>query len=136
MTDRPRILRVGEEPPPMEPHPRRQGGSKAGEGKGSTPTAKAAAPGRFGLLNAFVDGATSRLSRADLAVWLVLFRDSRDGTAATAQSAIAQRAGCDVRTVRRALASLEKAGLVEVVVRSGLRRGPSRYRVCGAATAE
>src|SRR5262249_40213224 len=78
MTDPPRILRVGEEPPPMEPPPRRQGGSKAGEGKGSTPTAKAPSPGRFGLLNAFVDGAMSRLSRAELAVWLC------SGTAATA----------------------------------------------------
>src|SRR5262249_10511530 len=102
-----------------------------GEGKGSAEAPKGAAQGRFGLLNAFVDCSMAGLSRAEMAVWLVLFRDCRDGTATTAQSSIAQRAGCNARTVRRALARLERAGLVETLFRGGLRRGPSRYRVGG-----
>jgi DNA-binding MarR family transcriptional regulator len=94
------------------------------------------AQGRFGLFNAFVDCSMAGLSRAELAVWLVLFRDCRDGTASTSQSSIAQRAGCNVRTVRRALARLESAGLIKTLFRGGLHRGPSRYRVRSEITAE
>jgi hypothetical protein len=37
---------------------------------------------RFELLNAFVDSGMVGLSRAELAVWLILYRDAkRDGTA-------------------------------------------------------
>ena len=37
---------------------------------------------RFETLNAFVDDGMADLSRAELAVWLILYRDTqRDGTA-------------------------------------------------------
>ena len=52
-----------------------------------------------------------------------------DGLAQTDQSDIARRAGVSDRSVRRALARLKAAGLLTVVWRDGLRKGPSEYRV-------
>jgi DNA-binding transcriptional ArsR family regulator len=128
----PRILAVGEEPPPMEEpktappvtgqhrHQDRQGGRAKGK-RGE----------RFVVLNAFVDFTLADLSRAEIAVWLILFRDTRDGTARTGYDDLARRAGLNRRNVGRALRSLERRGLVQVVHRGGLRRGASRYRVRG-----
>lgn len=69
------------------------------------------------------------LSRAEIAVWFVLFRDARDGIAQTGQTDIARRAGCDRRTVGRALRGLIRRGLVKIIRPGGLNRGPARYRV-------
>ncbi len=71
----------------------------------------------------------AELSRAELITWLILYRDTRNGTAATAQADIARRGGMDVRTVKRAIARLQRRGLLTIVYRGGLNRGPSRYRV-------
>ncbi len=84
---------------------------------------------RFEVLNSFVDETLSTLCRGDIAVWLILYRDTRDGTARTAQSDLARRSGLSVRGVRKALLRLEKQGLLKVVYRGGLNRGMSRYRV-------
>jgi len=84
---------------------------------------------RFGVLNAFVDFALRHLSRAEASVWLVLWRDTRNGTARTAQTDIARRIGADARTVRRALVRLEAAGLVRIVWQGGFRKGASVYAV-------
>jgi DNA-binding MarR family transcriptional regulator len=86
---------------------------------------------RFEVLNAFVDGGMADLSRAELAVWLCLFRDTRqpDSIARTAVKDIARRAGIDRRTVLRALKQLEARRMLQVVRRGGLNRGPSSYRV-------
>ncbi len=62
---------------------------------------------RFAVLNTFVDFGIvdSKLTPAEVVVWLVLYRDTKgDGTARTAQADIARRAGLNVRTVRRAVA--------------------------------
>ena len=78
----PRIMAVGEEPPPMDALD--AGPSKRphrDKPKGKPDGAKAKAGERFAVLNAFVDFAVANLSRAEIAVWLVLFRDTRDGTA-------------------------------------------------------
>ena len=83
------------------------------------------------MLNAFVDFALADLSRAEIALWLVLFRDTRDGTARTSYDDLARRAGLNRRTVGRALRQLERRGLVKVVHRGGMRLGVSRYRVFG-----
>jgi len=139
MTEAPRILRVGEEPPPLHlpaGRPRRADARDGDGGKGAPGGAKAAGAGRFALLNSFVDLSMAELRRAELAVWLVLFRDSRDGTASTPQSDIARRASCDARTVRRAIERLDELHLVEVLYRGGLQRGPSRYRVRGGPPAK
>jgi hypothetical protein len=98
-----------------------------------TPDAKP--DGRFAVLNGFVDAQLQKLTRAEIAVWLVLYRDTKpDGIARTGQTDLARRVGCDPRTVRRALATLESRGLVEVLTKGRLGAGPSRYRVKGPGT--
>src|SRR5262249_58998603 len=84
---------------------------------------------RFAVLNAFVDFTLSKLSRAEIAVWMILYRDTRDGTARTGIADIARRAGCNRSTVFRAVRSLERAGFLKVVYRGGLGKGTSRNRV-------
>ena len=60
----------------------------------------------------------------------MLFRGTKpDGIARTGQVDIARRAGINERTVRRAIRRLEKRGLLVVVRRGGLSKGPSAYRV-------
>jgi hypothetical protein len=126
----PRILHVGEEPPPLDTPPRpARNGSAAGGPKGSAADGRGRGEGRFRTLNTFVDVAMARLTRAEVGVWLVLYRDCRDGTARTGQADIARRAGLNVRNVRRALGRLQALGLVEVVHRGGYRRSASRYKV-------
>jgi hypothetical protein len=95
--------------------------------KGSENRGKAA--GRFEVLNRFVDFTLADLRRNEITVWLILYRDSRDGIAKTSQADIARRAGVSDRTVRRALTQLESRGLLKAVHRGGLNRGCSSYRV-------
>ena len=88
------------------------------------------ASGRFGVLNTFVDVTMREVDRTAAAVWLVLYRDTKpDGLARTAQADIARRVGCSVRTAYAALKRLKTCGLLTVVCRGGLNRGPSIYRV-------
>jgi hypothetical protein len=122
MNNGPRILRVGEEPPPL---PDKVTSARAGRPKG-----KRSSRGRFLTINAFLDVSMATLGRADLAVWLLLWRDTKpDGLARTSQADMARRAGCNPRTARRALAELERLGLLSVVRRGGLKRRMSIYRV-------
>src|SRR5262245_5689030 len=120
MTAEPRILRVGEEPPAMRPP-----GTEQPRGK---PKGKATGE-RFKTLNTFVDFTATGLPRGALLVWLILFRDTRDGTARTSVADMARRAGCNRSTVIRSVRQLQQAGLLQVVHRGGLGHGPSRYRV-------
>jgi hypothetical protein len=98
-------------------------------GTGSKPKGKTGE--RFAVLNSFVDFALAGLNRREIAVWLVLYRDTREGTARTSYDDLARRAGLARRNVGRALRRLELLGLLQVVHRGGLGRGPSRYRVRG-----
>jgi len=115
--------------PPMEAKAqssdRRQGADKA---KG-TPNGRG--PGsRFAGFNAFVDFTMRELSRAEALVWMALFRDTKpDGLVRTSQADLARRVGANVCTIKRAIAKLGSRGLLIVVFRGGLRRGPSTYRV-------
>ena len=84
---------------------------------------------RFAILNTFVDTAAGELSRSEILVWLVLYRDTRNGIAKTSQADIARRAGNSTRTVCRAINRLRKRGLLIVVYQGGLNRGPSKYKV-------
>lgn len=119
MTTAGHVLEVGEEPCELvRPRP--------------TPAAKKKknAAGRFHVLNGFVDFTMWDLSRAEITVWFVLFRDTKsDGTARTGQADISRRIGMCERTVGRALRRLKERGLVEVVRRGRLGGGPSSYRV-------
>jgi CRP-like cAMP-binding protein len=96
-------------------------------GQPKRPKRKAA--DRFAVLNAFIDVTAGELSRSEIMVWLVLYRDTKNGVAKTSQADIAQRAGMDTRTARRAIDRLRRDGLLSIVRRGGLRQGPSTYRV-------
>lgn len=86
---------------------------------------------RFEILNGFIDLSMGDLTRAELATWLVLFRDAKPPrwTARTSIADIARRIGADPRTVKRAVASLQERGLLIVVKRGGLNAGPATYTV-------
>jgi hypothetical protein len=121
----PRILRVGEEPPALEGDTPRHQHPKASKVKGKTGE-------RFKTLNAFTDFTLANLDRAEIVAWLLLWRDTKgDGLARTSQADLARRAGVTDRTIRRALVRLRCRGLLTVVVRGGLLRGSSTYRVHG-----
>ncbi len=70
------------------------------------------------------------LTGAEAPVWLALFRDTKpDGVARTSQADLARRVGAHVCTIKRAVARLCGRGLLTVVFRGSLRKGPSAYRV-------
>lgn len=105
----PRIIPVGGELPPMDPRPERP--HKPTLGKAEEPKGKAgkrSAGERFRVLNNFVDFTLAELSRAEIAVWLILYRDTRDGTARTGMTDMARRAGCSRWAVVSAVRKLEK----------------------------
>jgi hypothetical protein len=124
----PHIIPVGGELPPMEP--RLQRSRKTTPGKASKPKGERSTRGRFQCINAFLDVTMAGLSPVERAVWLLLWRDTKpDGLARTSQSDLARRAGCNPRTVRRAIVALQFTGLLSVVRQGGLNRGLSVYRV-------
>lgn len=109
-----------------EPDGRTAGGKSKAKGKA---TGRRHAD-RFATLNTFADFTQRELSRAEITVWLTLYRDTKaDGTARTSQADLARRAGVNVRTAKRAVLTLCRRGLLTVVFRGNLRRGPSVYRV-------
>jgi predicted DNA-binding transcriptional regulator len=111
--------------PPMKTKDERNDTPKTTKGVRSRKAAN-----RFAVLNAFADYSLAGLKRSEMAVWLLLYRDTKpDGLARTSQVDLARRAGIDERTARRAVESLRRAGLLTVVHRGGLRRGTSAYRV-------
>ena len=131
MVGEPLPIPVGQEPPPMHRLPSRNGSTPPRhQDKAKGNTARRKTGDRFAVLNAFVDFTMQELSRAESLVWLALFRDTKpDGLARTGQADLARRAGVNVRTVKRTVASLHRRGLLVLVHRGSLRHGPSTYRV-------
>ena len=86
---------------------------------------------RFEVLNGFIDFSMDGLPRAELATWLVLYRDAKPPRweARTSVADIARRIGASKRAASTALASLQSRGLLTVIQRGGLRQGPSVYAV-------
>jgi hypothetical protein len=137
MVGEPPPIPVGQEPPPLRPSPspngsngrppaRHQGDGEKAKGK----PARRKAGDRFAVLNNFVDFTAGTLTRAEVLVWLVLYRDTkRDGTARTSEADMARRAGLHVGTALRAVKGLRRRRLLTVVCKGNLRRGPSVYRV-------
>jgi hypothetical protein len=110
--------------PPMEAK------VKTGPSITSTSMKSRKAADRFGVINGFVDCSLADLSRAELATWLVLWRDTKkSGTARTGATDIARRIGASKRAVLDALAKLQKKGLADVLYRGGINRGVSVYQV-------
>ena len=98
-------------------------------GKAKDPPERRRTRDRFGVLNAFVDCSIADLTRAEALTWLVLYRDTRNGTARTSAADVARRIGTSRRTVTDALAGLRRRGLVKLVYRGGMNRGTSVHRV-------
>ena len=85
---------------------------------------------RFEMLNAFVDTGMADLSRAELAVWLILYRDTqRNGVARASLDDLARRGGMNRQTASRAVGRLARRKMLQVIRRGGLNCGPSAYRV-------
>src|SRR5690606_7337784 len=80
--------------PPMLTPAQQQRKAERAEGKATKPgKGKSKTRDRFAVLNGFVDAGMAGLTRAELAAWLVLYRDTRNGTASTSIADIARRAG-------------------------------------------
>ena len=99
--------------PPMEPN------RPAGPSPRQRKQAKGATGERFKALNAFIDFTLRSLRRNEAAAWLVLYRDTKNGTARTSIADIARRSGTSTRTALRAVASLERRRLLRIVHRGG-----------------
>ena len=126
MTDAPIIPGCEVLPPMNPPRPR----TTSTIGKAEKPKRTKQTAERFGTINAFADFTLRDLDRAEVAVWLLLWRDTKaDGLARTSQADLARRAGIAERTARRAVDRLERSGLLTVTYRGGLRRGVSTYRI-------
>ena len=91
--------------------------------------AKGKAPGRFGEINSFVDVTLRELKRAELAAWLVLWRDARSGTTTTSLTDIAERGGMTRRMAIHAVNRLREMGLVRLVRKGNQTRGPNVYAI-------
>jgi DNA-binding MarR family transcriptional regulator len=85
---------------------------------------------RFEFLNAFVDRGMADLTRAELAVWLILYRDTKPNEdVRTSLDDLGRRGGMDRQTASRAVGRLVRRKMLQVLRRGGLNRGPSVYRV-------
>jgi hypothetical protein len=134
----PQPIPVGQEPPPLRPSSNGNGDHQGTTGrpparhqdKPKRKGARRKTGDRFAVVNGFLDFTAGRLSRGEALTWLLLWRDTKpDGTARTSIADLARRIGADPSTAKRAVKVLTKAGLLAVVYRGSLRRGPSLYRV-------
>lgn len=113
-------------------------GKRSSKGKAAATAghqANGKAGDRFATLNPLVDFVMRDLDRGELAVWLTLWRDTRDGMARTSQADLARRAGVTTRTIVRSIASLECRGLLQTLDRGGRFKGISTYRLLPPAKA-
>lgn len=115
--------------PPADPTPKATGGPPTDKTKGAGKGKSRNTADRFGCINAFVDCSLADLTRAELATWLTLWRDTRNGVASTSTRNIARRIGASCRAVTESLASLQRRGLLSVVHQGGMNRGVSVRRV-------
>jgi hypothetical protein len=126
----PRVIAVGEEPPPLRPT------------TASTPAASATggdrrSGGRWRTLNAFVDRSARLVDPTAAAVWLVLFRFAdRGGVVRASAGRVAASIGRHRLTVLRAIKRLRAAGLLSVVDRGGLHSGAAVHRLHAEPRAE
>lgn len=90
---------------------------------------KRKAAGRFAVLNEFVDTSMADLTRSELAVWLVLYRNVRNGTVRLSAGSIGKVAGMSRRSAINAVQCLVRKGHLTIVYKGGLNRGASTYRI-------
>ena len=114
------------DPPPLRVVP--DDGAKPKQ-KPQTHTTPKRDANRWHELNNFVDITMRDLKPRQMAVWLTLFRDSRNGVASVSQVYIGERCGLRRPTVSTTIKELEVLGLVTTIHTGGVGRGVSRYRV-------
>ena len=100
-----------------------------GTGGRSTAQSPYGVAGRFRLINRFLDKHARNCSPVQAMVWVVLWRDSRDGVAKTSYSRLADRLGVSRATVARAIRLLRDMGYLEVVRRGGDLAGPTLHKI-------
>lgn len=121
-------------PPPVRPDeptpmPSRPAGRKAVKSNRSGSRKGKRRPGRFPMVNAFIDTTMQTVKPSVALVWLTLWRDEKHGTVRTGVADLARRMGVDRSTVLRGLAELRERGLVEVVHHGGIGRGVNTYKL-------
>lgn len=80
------------------------------------------------MFDTFVDVSLRVVSGAESLVWIMFWRDTDHTFVARSDLAdIARRTNLNIRTVRRAVATLEAKGMLQTVRRG--RSGPHVYRV-------
>lgn len=85
---------------------------------------------RWATLNTFVDAVLADATEAEVRVWLVLYRDVKQGgLARVGMTDIARRAGLTRRAVVNAIAALKARQAVEVVTRGSINGTPNAYRL-------
>ena len=104
--------------------------------KSSNSQASKNAGNRWQTLNEFVDVTLKHLRPAEAKVWMVLFRDSRNGLSKVAQTHIAERCGIARESVSRAIKELERKNLVKTVRHGGVNRGLSWYQLRSSTRTE
>ena len=135
MLTEPQSIPVGQEPPPMHRAPSPNGdGWQPARHQGQANKAKEKperrkTADRFAVLNAFIDFTMGTLTRNEIAVWLVLYRDTRSGTARTGQTDTARRAGISAGSVRRAIERLREKGFASGDVPRRNWPGAWTYRI-------
>jgi DNA-binding MarR family transcriptional regulator len=78
---------------------------------------------RFQVLNDFVDHGLADLSRSEIGVYLILWRDTKPtGLARTSRTELARRGGMTERQASRALGALARRGAVHVIRKAVGRR--------------
>ncbi len=118
--------------PPMTPEPDRRPQAHQGAGGAKGLPHDRTAGDRFGVANAFVDFGARLVDPTAQACWWMLWRETKpDGLARVSFSRVAECVGMDRRTAIRAIGRLDKAGLLTVVRRGGMRAGSSTYRAHG-----
>jgi len=81
------------------------------------------------LLNRFVDGTIIGLEPFTSLLWVVLYREARDGFAALSHEQIATKMGVSARTVARHIDILIANRLLRKVKTGGFGRGCNRYQL-------
>lgn len=84
---------------------------------------------RFATFNTFVDQIMRDLSPVEALVWVVMFRDSRDGQCKASSQDLARRTGRSLRAVKDAVQRLQRVGLVKAVTLSRHKGYASTYAV-------
>jgi hypothetical protein len=71
---------------------------------------------RFRILNDFVDLGLAQLSRSEIVIYLILFRDTKsNGLARTSLSELVRRGGMSIRQASRSLNALIQRGAVRLI---------------------